>query len=74
MVERGMDAEFHGDKGKIRGQKVTEAAGTSSNDDAIWAITLAKELWNKRVWCATRPRFYLHPINNPTGTMPERCR
>lgn len=51
MVERGMDAEVQGDKGNIRGQKAGEAGKSSTNDEAMWAITLTKELWSKRVWC-----------------------
>lgn len=51
MIERGMDADVQGDKGNIRGQKASDAAKTGSNDEAIWAVTLTKELWSKRVWC-----------------------
>ncbi|GJE97055.1 SDA1-domain-containing protein [Phanerochaete sordida] len=44
MVERGMDAEVTGDKGKAR------ANGTSGGEEAMWAIVLTKELWKKGIW------------------------
>ncbi|KAF8306246.1 actin cytoskeleton organization and cell cycle progression protein [Clavulina sp. PMI_390] len=50
MVERGMDAEVQGDKGTIRGQKPSDATKTSTNDEAIWAVALTKQLWKKGVW------------------------
>lgn len=50
MVERGMDAEVVGDKGKLRA-----AAGSSpsanNGDEAMWAVVLTKELWRKGIWC-----------------------
>lgn len=47
MVERGMDAEVVGDKGKLKA-----AAGPGSNgEEAMWAIVLSKELWRKGIWC-----------------------
>ncbi|KAH9830989.1 SDA1-domain-containing protein [Rhodofomes roseus] len=46
MVERGMDQEVVGDKGKLRA-----AAGPAQNGgDAMWAIVLTKELWRKGIW------------------------
>ncbi|KAI0713306.1 actin cytoskeleton organization and cell cycle progression protein [Earliella scabrosa] len=46
MVERGMDAEVVGDKGKLRA-----AAGSSGNGgEAMWAVVLTKELWRKGIW------------------------
>ncbi|KAF7796789.1 hypothetical protein EIP86_007973 [Pleurotus ostreatoroseus] len=45
MVERGMDAEVVGDKGKARAQ------GTASaGEDAMWAVVLTKDLWKKGIW------------------------
>ena len=44
MVERGMDAELVGDKGKAR---ATSVAGA---EEAMWAIVLTKELWKKGIW------------------------
>jgi protein SDA1 len=44
MVERGMDAEVTGDKGKAR------ANGAGQGDEAMWAIVLTKELWKKGIW------------------------
>jgi len=45
MIERGLGAEFAGDKGKT---KVTPAG--AGGDEAMWAIILAKELWRKGIW------------------------
>ncbi|KIO26161.1 hypothetical protein M407DRAFT_74909, partial [Tulasnella calospora MUT 4182] len=50
MVERGMDAEVIGDKGKLRGQVRGEGANKSAGDEAMWAVMVAKELWRKNVW------------------------
>ncbi|KAI9056655.1 actin cytoskeleton organization and cell cycle progression protein [Trametes sanguinea] len=46
MVERGMDAEVVGDKGKL---KATAGAG-SNGEEAMWAVVLTKELWRKGIW------------------------
>jgi protein SDA1 len=48
MVERGMDAEFVGDKGNLRGQQ--GPTSSASGGEALWAVTLAKELWKKGIW------------------------
>ncbi|KAL1947505.1 hypothetical protein VTO73DRAFT_13229 [Trametes versicolor] len=46
MVERGMEAEVVGDKGKLKA-----AAGPGSNgEEAMWAVVLSKELWRKGIW------------------------
>ncbi|KAF7304623.1 Protein SDA1 [Mycena kentingensis (nom. inval.)] len=51
MVERGMDGEVLGDKGKLR-----ESSGPTSDkiahngEEAMWAVILTKELWRKGVW------------------------
>jgi len=53
MIERGMDGEVLGDKGKVRaGGKAqgVDGAAKASADEAMWAIVLAKELWKKGVW------------------------
>lgn len=50
MVERGMDAEVQGDRGNIRGQKVSETVKSGSVDEALWAVALTKELWTKHIW------------------------
>ncbi|KAF9239627.1 SDA1-domain-containing protein [Melanogaster broomeanus] len=46
MVERGMDGEVLGDKGKLR----AGPAGGGNGEDAMWAVILTKELWRKGVW------------------------
>ncbi|KAI0822667.1 SDA1-domain-containing protein [Trametes gibbosa] len=46
MVERGMDGEVVGDKGKLKAN-----AGPGHNgEEAMWAIVLTKELWRKGIW------------------------
>jgi len=61
MVERGMDAEVQGDKGKLRygsrqapGATSTGAAAAAATGskgvEALWAVLLTKELWRKGVW------------------------
>jgi protein SDA1 len=48
MVERGMDAEVVGDKGKTRAKP---ADGTNKvGEEATWAVVVTKELWRKGVW------------------------
>ncbi|KAI0075444.1 protein required for actin cytoskeleton organization and cell cycle progression [Panus rudis PR-1116 ss-1] len=46
MVEKGMDGEVFGDKGKARASHV----GNHEGEDAMWAIVLTKELWKKGIW------------------------
>jgi len=51
MVERGMDGEVVGDKGKLRAA-VGNSAKVAAQDggEAMWAIVLTKELWKKGIW------------------------
>ncbi len=46
MVERGMDTEVVGDKGKLRA--TTRSSGNA--EEAMWAVLLTKELWKKGIW------------------------
>jgi protein SDA1 len=51
MVERGMEGEVVGDKGKVR----ASAAGVTdrmahNGEEAMWAVILTKELWRKGIW------------------------
>ncbi len=46
MVERGMDNRVAGNKGKTSLHQTGD-----EEDEAMWAIILAKELWKKNVWC-----------------------
>ena len=51
MVERGMDADVQGDKGKLRANSGTESVQKPANAvEALWAVVLTKELWRKGVW------------------------
>ncbi|OCH95200.1 actin cytoskeleton organization and cell cycle progression protein [Obba rivulosa] len=49
MVERGMDAEVVGDKGKLRAVAGKQATPHNTGE-AMWAIVLTKELWRKGIW------------------------
>lgn len=52
MVERGMEGEVVGDKGKLRAvQGPTSDGSAKSGEEAIWAVIVTKELWRKGVWC-----------------------
>ncbi|EPT01810.1 hypothetical protein FOMPIDRAFT_1161029 [Fomitopsis schrenkii] len=48
MVERGMDQEVVGDKGKVRAAPAQ--AASQNGGEAMWAIVLTKELWRKGIW------------------------
>jgi protein SDA1 len=51
MVERGMEGEVQGDKGKLRLMAGPTSDGTANNgEEAMWAVILTKELWRKGVW------------------------
>ncbi|KAI6043102.1 SDA1-domain-containing protein [Pisolithus marmoratus] len=50
MVERGMDAEVLGDKGKLRAAAGSSGERTTNGDDAMWAVIMTKELWKKGIW------------------------
>lgn len=49
MIERGLGADFVGDKGKTR-MAPSAADGRANSEEAMWAIILAKELWRKGIW------------------------
>lgn len=49
MVERGMDQEVVGDKGKLKA--ASAQAASQHGGEAMWAIVLTKELWRKGIWC-----------------------
>lgn len=51
MVERGMEGEMQGDKGKLRVTGPSASDETASNgEEAMWAVVLTKELWRKGIW------------------------
>ena len=51
MVERGMDGEMQGDKGRLRMTVSPTNDRTANNgEEAMWAVILTKELWRKRIW------------------------
>ncbi|RDB21213.1 Protein sda1 [Hypsizygus marmoreus] len=56
MVERGMDGEVVGDKGKLRASNGPTTDRTAHNgEEAMWAVILTKELWRKGIWTDTKP-------------------
>jgi protein SDA1 len=50
MVERGMDGEVVGDKGKLRTKPAAADGTVKVGDEAMWAVVVTKELWKKGVW------------------------
>ncbi|KDQ60554.1 hypothetical protein JAAARDRAFT_190731 [Jaapia argillacea MUCL 33604] len=50
MVERGMEAQVVGDKGKARAARTANGGSTGHGEEAMWAVVLTKELWRKGVW------------------------
>ena len=58
MVERGMGLDFVGDKGKAK--PLTSSALGLAGQEAMWAVVLTKELWQKSVWSVlpVLPQFY----------------
>ena len=51
MVERGMEGEVIGDKGKSKAPGPTSDPTAHDGEEAMWAVILTKELWRKNVWC-----------------------
>lgn len=54
MVERGMDGQVLGDKGKLRAS-TSQFPSPTNGHDAMWAIILTKELWRKGIWTDVKP-------------------
>lgn len=51
MVERGMNGDVIGDKGKLRATAGPTTDRTAHNgEEAMWAVILTKELWRKGIW------------------------
>ncbi|GLB35212.1 putative protein required for actin cytoskeleton organization and cell cycle progression [Lyophyllum shimeji] len=51
MVERGLEGEVLGDKGKLRATNgPTTDRSAHDGEEAMWAVILAKELWRKGIW------------------------
>jgi protein SDA1 len=48
MVERGLDGEVEGNKGKAR--TGSNDANVHRGEEAMWAVLLTKELWKKGIW------------------------
>ncbi|KAK7023814.1 protein SDA1 [Favolaschia claudopus] len=58
MVERGMEGEVVGDKGKLRastGAGPTTDRMANNGEEAMWAVILTKELWRKGIWTDAKP-------------------
>jgi protein SDA1 len=48
MVEKGMGADVVGNKGRFGSKQFT--AAQTKGGEALWAVTLIKELWKKTIW------------------------
>lgn len=59
MVERGMGLDFVGDKGKAKAFSGSTLG--LAGQDAMWAVILTKELWQKLIWSVlpVPPQFTL---------------
>jgi protein SDA1 len=58
MVERGMEGEVLGDKGKARAATGPTTDRTAHNgEEAMWAVILTKELWKKGIWFASQSSY-----------------
>ncbi|KAJ6547221.1 protein required for actin cytoskeleton organization and cell cycle progression [Mycena capillaripes] len=56
MVERGMEGEVVGDKGKLRASAGPTTDRMANNgEEAMWAVILTKELWRKGIWTDAKP-------------------
>lgn len=51
MVERGTDALIRENKGSIQDRNLGTTVKSDAAEEAMWAVTLAKELWTCHVWC-----------------------
>jgi protein SDA1 len=49
MVERGMEGEITGNKGKAKAGAAASAE-RQHGGEAMWAVILTKELWKKGIW------------------------
>ncbi|ESK96514.1 sda1 family protein [Moniliophthora roreri MCA 2997] len=52
MVERGLEDQNFGDKGKA---KELASDNKATGGDAMWAVILTKELWRKGIWNDAKP-------------------
>lgn len=81
MVERGMGLDFVGDKGK--GKAASDSTLGPAGQDAMWAVVLTKELWQKSIWSVlfVLPSFYPNFLkercevrrNHGHGLFPSSC-
>jgi protein SDA1 len=49
MVEKGMGADIVGNKGRFAAGSAA-AQAQAKGGEALWAVTLIKELWRKNIW------------------------
>ncbi|KAG5735521.1 Protein sda1 [Termitomyces sp. T112] len=57
MIERGMEGEVVGDKGKLKVSNgpITVGSTAHNGEEAMWAVILTKELWRKGIWTDAKP-------------------
>ncbi|KAG6861893.1 hypothetical protein C0995_010599 [Termitomyces sp. Mi166 len=57
MVERGMEGEVVGNKGKFKASNgpIPDGSTTHNGEEAMWAVILTKELWRKGIWIDAKP-------------------
>lgn len=74
MVERGMNGEVLGDKGKVRVVGPTSDTKLYDGEEAMWAIILTKELWKKGIWSVVFQHRFWFAVDFSLGPMPRLCR
>jgi len=74
MVERGMNGEVLGDKGKVRVVGPTSDTKLYDGEEAMWAIILTKELWKKGIWSVVFQHCFWFAVDFSLGPMPRLCR
>jgi len=56
MVEKGLEDQHVGNKGKVREQASSSDNAGHKGEDAMWAVILTKQLWKKGVWYVVHPQ------------------
>lgn len=73
MVEKGTDVQMQSDNKSIRYRSAGVMTTSTAIEEALWAVTLARELWVCRVWCVAffiRFALSIYPV---IGMMPKQC-
>jgi hypothetical protein len=73
MVERGIEGDVIGDKGRPRASDGPTTNSTARNgEEAMWAVILTKELWRKGTWSATFISYTAPDLTIAVGQMQKQ--